>query len=63
MIATDLTVLVVDNDPQVLEVAATACEQIGLTDLLDADLCAAIRRQIDFRGRAKRVAAIRRLLE
>jgi CheY-like chemotaxis protein len=29
----DLTILVVDDDPQVLEVAATACAEIGLTVL------------------------------
>ena len=29
----DSTVLVVDDDPQVLEVAATACEQLGLNVL------------------------------
>jgi CheY-like chemotaxis protein len=29
----DFTVLVVDDDPQVLEVAASACEAIGLTVL------------------------------
>ena len=31
------TVLVVDDDPQVLEVAATACEEIGLTVLRAED--------------------------
>jgi CheY-like chemotaxis protein len=29
----DATVLVVDDDPEVLEVAVTACEEIGLTVL------------------------------
>jgi CheY-like chemotaxis protein len=33
----DSTVLVVDDDPQVLEVAATACEEIGLNVLRAED--------------------------
>jgi CheY-like chemotaxis protein len=33
----DSTVLVVDDDPQVLEVAATACEEIGLNVLRAGD--------------------------
>jgi hypothetical protein len=33
----DSTVPVVDDDPQVLEVAATACEEIGLTVLRAED--------------------------
>jgi CheY-like chemotaxis protein len=33
----DSTVLIVDDDPQVLEVAATACEEIGLTVLRAED--------------------------
>jgi CheY-like chemotaxis protein len=33
----DSTVLVVDDDPEVLEVAVTACEEIGLTVLSAGD--------------------------
>jgi CheY-like chemotaxis protein len=38
----DHTVLVVDDDPQVLEVAATACEEIGMTVVRAEDGAAAL---------------------
>lgn len=33
----DSTILVVDDDPEVLEVAVTACEEMGLTVLRAED--------------------------
>jgi CheY-like chemotaxis protein len=40
----DLTVLVLDDDPQVLEVAATACAEIGLAVLRADDGAGALER-------------------